>query len=434
MARFNFKKTEVLKMQSTVQICNESDSCFITFFDCQRRAQVLNHLLDVALPKAGVSPDDRCLLKEALKSHFDYRSSSGGNNVSWQARLNKSGIQIFELIEARMFLCHLVIVFIFSQCAKNAETHVFFVHPLQALVYCKKFDSAMRGICRQGGSPEAILESEGVATEWKKIQDALANEEAERKVAAGEAPSEEAEETTDAAAEVLTLRKGPTAFTQGSAAYWRAVANQVVRTYCQIAVEATSLDGVSLGVSQCNLKDLRGSMGESCVLIHLDVDLLGETYGPNCQESLRKRFNPENGLLRKLLHGALLGRGAQRRTEEGEATTVPEGDLVAIHSGVDRATSNCKALFRLSTAKKGDMDSEIKDLLVTFDDESVRNRKKRVRGAYSTYSTYILASGQHLTNAVPERQYPHHKGYCAADVFGPVKAIKASDLWHATRT
>lgn len=131
MARFNFKKTEVLKMQSTVQICNESDSCFITFFDCQRRAQVLNHLLDVALPKAGVSPDDRCLLKEALKSHFDYRSSSGGNNVSWQARLNKSGIQIFELIEARMFLCHLVIVFIFSQCAKNAETHVFLCIPFR---------------------------------------------------------------------------------------------------------------------------------------------------------------------------------------------------------------------------------------------------------------------------------------------------------------
>ena len=62
-------------------------------------------------------------------------------------------------------------------------------------------------------------------------------------------------------------------------------------------------------------------------MLFSDVDLLGETIGPNCQDLLRRKFQPDIGLMRKLVQGALLGRGAQRRTEEGEATSVPEGDM-----------------------------------------------------------------------------------------------------------
>ena len=72
-------------------------------FDSQSHAQVLNYFFEAVLPKAGVLTDDRALVKEALKSHSDYRDNSGGNNVAWQARLNKSGILIFELIEAGIF-------------------------------------------------------------------------------------------------------------------------------------------------------------------------------------------------------------------------------------------------------------------------------------------------------------------------------------------
>ena len=56
---------------------------------------------------------------------------------------------------------------------------------MQALVYDKKYDNFIRSSCRHGGSAEAVLESETIAQELKKIQDTLANEEAERKVAAG---------------------------------------------------------------------------------------------------------------------------------------------------------------------------------------------------------------------------------------------------------
>ena len=306
---------------------------------------------------------------------------------------------------------------------------------MQALVYDKKYDNFIRSSCRHGGSAEAVLESETIAQELKKIQDTLANEEAERKVAAGIVEDSEPEDAELAdSAELLNMRKAPTTFTQGSNAYWRAVANQVTRTYCSIQVEPKSLDGVASAVQQSTAKDIRGVVGENSVLIHLDVDLLGETIGPNCQESLRKKFQPDIGLMRKLVQGALLGRGAQRRTEEGEATNVPEGDVVALHAGMDRAGAMCQSVFRLATAKKDDMDAEIKQLLVTYDDDSMRSRKKRSRGSYSTYSTYYLASHHCLTQAIPEKQYQHHKGYCTSDVFGPVKAMQASELWHASRT
>jgi hypothetical protein len=42
----------------------------------------------------------------------------------------------------------------------------------------------------------------------------------------------------------------------------------------------------------------------------MDLDGLGESFGPSQQPLLRKRFNPEIGLLRKLLHGAMIGRHA----------------------------------------------------------------------------------------------------------------------------
>ena len=82
---------------------------------------------------------------------------------------------------------------------------------MQALVYDKKYDNFIRAACRQGGSAEAVLESESVAQELKKITDTLANEEAERKVAAGIAESSEPEDAEMAdSAELLNMRKAPT--------------------------------------------------------------------------------------------------------------------------------------------------------------------------------------------------------------------------------
>ena len=75
----------------------------------------------------------------------------------------------------------------------------------------------------------------------------------------------------------------------------------------------------------------------------------------------------------------MIARGSQRR-ENNEATRVVEGDIVAVHAGIGHpgGQKEAKAMFRLSTTKKdGDLDSEVKDMLVVFDDESIRNRKQR---------------------------------------------------------
>eukprot|EP00435_Cladocopium_sp_Y103_P039812 s3895_g10.t1 len=51
------------------------------------------------------------------------------------------------------------------------------------------------------------------------------------------------------------------------------------------------------------LQDFRGEVGQSCVLTHLDLDGLGESFGPSQQPLLRKRFNPEIGKEKEAILG-----------------------------------------------------------------------------------------------------------------------------------
>ena len=55
------------------------------------------------LPKSGVVESDRMLLKEVLMSHSEYRAHSGSQDLCWKARLHKSGIEVFSLVEAGLF-------------------------------------------------------------------------------------------------------------------------------------------------------------------------------------------------------------------------------------------------------------------------------------------------------------------------------------------
>ena len=56
------------------------------------------------LPKSGMAECDRSLLKEKLSAHEVYRQHSGKDgDCSWMARLKKSGIECFHLLEDRVF-------------------------------------------------------------------------------------------------------------------------------------------------------------------------------------------------------------------------------------------------------------------------------------------------------------------------------------------
>ena len=62
---------------------------------------MFDHFFDILLPKGGMPEPDRQLLKEKTSKHDVYRANSGDGDCSWMARLNKSTIETFHLLEAR---------------------------------------------------------------------------------------------------------------------------------------------------------------------------------------------------------------------------------------------------------------------------------------------------------------------------------------------
>ena len=97
MFRKNFRDSLCLQFVpfSKVTACNH-DFMVPENYTCQ----VLEYVHGDLFPKAGVRDMDRKLLKEATSSHAAYRDHSD-ENITWMARLNKSGIECFKLVEAK---------------------------------------------------------------------------------------------------------------------------------------------------------------------------------------------------------------------------------------------------------------------------------------------------------------------------------------------
>ena len=342
--------------------------------------------------------DDRALLKEKLSDHKSFRESSGDGDVTWMSRLKKSGLGAFELI--------------------------------QSLVYDKKYDNQMRMAAKQGGSPEQVMEFSDVADAWAAVKAQLANEEIERKAAEKLEGAGGDENDNEDAECVESMRKAPNNFPMNSGPYWRAVANQTLRTYITLAVEPKTQDMVTTAVETCPLKDLKAGP----VFTHLDLGLLGESMGPDQQPRLRKRFNPDDNLLRELIHGAMVGRGGQKNSA-GECTVPAESEVVLRHISSDRSKMDCRSVFRPESARKdASPDAEEKEVIVAFDDESMRLRKKLSRGCYSLRSTLLFYSKSPLIpDVVPEKQYDSYGSWNTSDMVGFVKALGPSSLWHASR-
>ena len=351
------------------------------------------------LPKAGVLDGDRSLLKEASSDHLAYRAHSGEGEVTWQGRMKPSGIACFELIED--------------------------------LVFNKKYDNGVKAAAKLGGTAEHVFEQEPVKDAWSKVVTALAKEAEERKAAEPKAEEGSGEET-----ELLAdARKPPTTFALHSPAYWKAVANQCVRTYITLLPEPKTTDGVVSAVSQSCLKDIQGTQGQDCVLTFLDLDHLGESQGPGAQPLRRKKFTADTQLMRKLIQGSMLARGSQKR-DNSEATRIIDGDVVVVHDGFGHAggMKDARAMFRLSTSKKeSELDSDVKEVIVVYDDESLRNRKQRVRGSYAGTTSMLFATSAPLTQCLPEKAFDHCQGHNTSNVINRVKAMQPSELWHSNR-
>ena len=86
------------------------------------RLQVLEYLHGELFPKAGVVEVDRALLKEASCDHAAFRAHSGDGDITWQARLQKSGILCFEFAEAETTSTNthqLIIMFVWNNNMKD---------------------------------------------------------------------------------------------------------------------------------------------------------------------------------------------------------------------------------------------------------------------------------------------------------------------------
>ena len=303
--------------------------------------------------------------------------------------------------------------------------------PVEELIYGKKYDNALRQGLKQGGAggaPEATFENESVKEEWSKVEAQLEKEASERKAQQQKALGLEEGDEEGPGEEVL-MKRAPNQHPVNTEEYWMSVAYQTMRTYCTLLPEPKTLDGVASAISQAmSLKDITGT-----VVAFLDIECLGETMGPGCAPCLRKQFQAEPALLRKLIQGCMLGRGGQKENPEGEVTKVPREDIVAIHCGFDRKKKEAKDMFRLCASKVARYDSELKDLLLAFSDDSIRSRKKKVKGSYSTRSPMVVASHVPLTQLVPERAYQHHSGFNTSDTLGFIRALQPSDMWHSSR-
>ena len=94
-------------------------------------------------------------------------------------------------------------------------------------------------------------------------------------------------------------------------------------------------------------------------------------------------------------------------------------------------------MFRLAKSKATTgTEATEKVLSVVYNEESIRQRKKRVRGseAYSQQSTVLsYTQGACVPDTVPEKRRPHYTGHNTGDVIGWVDCLPSDSLWTVTR-
>ena len=182
------------------------------------------------------------------------------------------------------------------------------------------------------------------------------------------------EEAQDTEEDVLTAaHQPPSTHELHSVGYWRSVANQCVRTYCSLQPEPKTLEGVVSAVWQGNLKDIAGTSGKDTVLTFLCMDLLGESsQGPGAQE-IGSRLDDCTGQPAKRKHEATWWK-----------VTWWQCTLASVTQVAIRRQRPCSVY----PAQK----KRVKDVLIVFDDQSIQNKKQRVRGSYVSHTRMVLAS------------------------------------------
>ncbi len=302
----------------------------------------------------------------------------------------------------------------------------------QELVFGKTFDNSLRLAARGSSNPEEVVDYESIKNTWEEVKLVLRDEEVERKAKqVEEKKAQEGDGEADSSDSLAALRKGPENFAENSLPYWRSIANTHLRTYVSLYVEPTGQNALSTMVDQSALKDLVGVDGKSCVAIFLDVDHLQEAAA-----RAERKVPLTEGRMRRLIHGALIGRGAQKKMDN-EATKPKGQDVVFIHDGGRPHLKNIVACpFRLANSKTKALDSEEKVVTICYNEEVMRKRKRLIRGSepYSLKShLYIFSSKSRIPDVICERSRSKYPGWNVGDVLGFVSPPSSSAMWSLPR-
>ena len=131
--------------------------------------------------------------------------------------------------------------------------------------------------------------------------------------------------------------------------HYTATAAQQVQIYCSLVPEPPTLSGVARVVEESQLSNaFVGVQGKSCVMIHFDCQLFGEaSKRPN-----RRGAALTPALLKKLIHGAIKGRGgsANKKVNEEHYDKPLDGDFIFMNDG---GRNVMEALMSPFKAKEG---------------------------------------------------------------------------------
>ena len=165
------------------------------------------------------------------------------------------------------------------------------------------------------------------------------------------------------------------------------------------------------------------------------MDLVGEGMGARQQQGLRRRAFFEAGELTAILQGCILGRGAQTKSDQGEATVPSPTDMVWVHLGHrEEAKKEVKRAFRLESSKSEAIDCNLLEVSIIFNEESIRARKMRIKGPYSqTSSLWCFSQKILVPEVLQEKRRSQYAGWNTGNVIGFVDLFPERSLWDTNR-
>ena len=132
--------------------------------------------------------------------------------------------------------------------------------------------------------------------------------------------------------------------------HYTATAAQQVQIYVSIVPEPPTLSGVARVVEESQLSGkFQGVQGKNCILIHFDAQLFGEA----AKRPDRRSPALTAALLKKLVHGAIKGRGGSANQKVGpdHYDKPVDGDFLFLNDGGRNVMEVLMSPFKTKEAK-----------------------------------------------------------------------------------